>query len=112
MATIDTLSDWLEEQTSRSLLIQKEEQGDLDQVMIHLNKIDYRPGTTNGNDDYTNSSALLLHGEGVVLTDAEQPPLPGNVFEIPLEGLTKVEAEGTRALLQTERGTYHIIQNP
>ncbi|MFC4103373.1 hypothetical protein [Paenibacillus xanthanilyticus] len=111
MSSIDTLSDWLEDHKFKPLLIQKEEQGDLDRVMIHLTGVDYRP-QQEGDDDYTNSSSLLLRGEGVVLTDAEQSPLPGGVFEIPLEGLKKVETDGPRALLQTERGVYHIIENP
>ncbi len=61
-----------------------------------------------GLDDYTSGKRLLLHGEGMIITDQEPAAIPGDVYEIPLASITEVEELSSGIKLTTDRGHYTI----
>jgi hypothetical protein len=106
---LDSLSEWLVGNMNKQILIQKKEQGDLDEVQIQLKNIEHRGERNNAIDDYTSDSALLLHGDGSVITNGLEVDLPANIFEIPLSGLKQVKVHQDSLSFKTERAHYMLI---
>ncbi|MEK0315843.1 hypothetical protein [Cohnella sp. 56] len=107
-ASIADVTEWLEAQVDKELLVSKQEDDDLDEVRIRLGSVEHRAAKENALDDYTDSAALLLRGMGTVVTEGREAALPMDTFEIPLEGLSLTETADDAALLVTERARYKI----
>lgn len=107
-ASLMDVTEWLESQVDKELLVSKEEDGDLDETRIRLESVESRGERRDALDDYTDSAALLLRGRGTVVTEGREEPLPSDTFEIPLEGLSLTETAENAALLVTERARYSI----
>jgi hypothetical protein len=103
-----SVSDWLGDHTDQMLFIQKKEQDDLDEVKLRLARIDYRGENADSLDGYTADSALLLYGSGTIINNGAELPLPSDLFEIPLAGLSNVRDADDRLVLETERATYSL----
>ncbi|WP_068774811.1 hypothetical protein [Paenibacillus sp. FJAT-26967] len=106
---LQSVTDWLNENTNKAIRIKKEEQGDLDQVDLQLSQFEYREHQPDAIDDYTNGSALLLFGEGAVLNEGKREALPDNTFVIPLDGLNLAGVENEIVVLGTDRATYSLM---
>jgi hypothetical protein len=106
---IELLSEWLNNNMNKKFLIRKQEQEDLDEVLIHLKLIEYKGERSDVIDDYTSDSALLLHGNGSVITNGLEVELPSNTFEIPLNGLKQAKADKDSLSFETERANYSLI---
>lgn len=102
---LDSANEWLEAHINQTLLIRKEEQGDIDKLRLTLEHIAFR-NNKQGSDDYTNGKALLLQGNGVVINGHEELPLPQNTFVVPLNGLRNVSDGQEQLKLETERASY------
>lgn len=107
-ALVAEVTDWLQSQVDKELLISKQEGDDLDELRIMLHSVERRAARPDGLDDYTNGEALLLHGTGTVLTEGREAVLPLDTFEIPLEGLRLTETADDAALVVTERARYKL----
>jgi hypothetical protein len=107
--SIELLSDWLKNNMNKRILIRKQEQEDLDEVLIHLKLIEYKGERNDAIDDYTSHSALLLHGNGSVITNGVEVDLPSDTFEIPLNGLKQPEVNQDSLSFETERAHYLIM---
>lgn len=106
---IKVLSDWLEEHRDKTLLITKTEQGDVDRVRMKLSKTGFHAEHDNPHDDYTDGDVLYLRGEGSVLTDDRESPLPQDTFTIPIKGLRAADIDDANLRLTTERAEYDIL---
>ncbi|WP_202081516.1 hypothetical protein [Caldalkalibacillus salinus] len=100
---------WLQNHVNRTLLIQKIEDGDTDQVEMFLEGSRLGEQMHHDPDDFVADRALLLQGAGKVMTDGEPAELPQAVFEIPLSGECRVSSEGDRLRIKTERASYDLI---
>ncbi|MDG0812595.1 hypothetical protein [Cohnella rhizosphaerae] len=107
-ASIADVTQWLESQTDKELVITKHEDDDIDETVIRLARIERTGERRDALDDYTNGAALVLRGNGTVVTEGREAPLPNDAFEIPLEGLSLTETAESAALLVTERARYSI----
>ncbi|MDG0793717.1 hypothetical protein OMP38_24970 [Cohnella ginsengisoli] len=107
-ASIADVTQWLESQTDKELVVIKHEDRDLDEVRIRLERVERRGERSEALDDYTNGASLMLMGSGTVVTEGREEPLPSDAFEIPLEGLSLTETAEGAALLVTERARYSI----
>ncbi|MFC3800609.1 hypothetical protein [Cohnella sp. GCM10012308] len=107
-ASIADVTEWLESQTDKELVVTKHEDHDLDEVRIRLERVERKGERSDSPDDYTNGASLLLRGNGTVVTEGREEPLPSDAFEIPLEGLSLTETADDAALLVTERARYSI----
>lgn len=101
-------TEWLERHTGNTILIRKEEQGDLDTIEVRLDRIDYKQESGQGWDDYTDGSALLLHGTGQIIVEQDRHPLPGDTFVIPVKGLSEINLSDRELRFQTERASYRL----
>ncbi|BBH20664.1 hypothetical protein Back11_20090 [Paenibacillus baekrokdamisoli] len=106
MLSLQSLSEWLNSNTHKDIIIKKQEEGDLDEVHLRLSGIDYRGVQMDAIDEYTSDHALLLHGNGIVINDGNELALPLHIFEIPLHGLSRAEVNEGSFFLETERATY------
>jgi hypothetical protein len=101
------MMDWLQGQTNNAIVIQKKEDNDMDKVRLQLEEVGYQPDYKSI-DGYTDGTALVLHGSGVIVTDAEEVPLPDNSYVIPMAGLTVSKASEDGVIIQTDRAHYSI----
>ncbi len=100
------LEDWLKDNKSKVLEIEKEEDGVVDTASLRLSDVVLiRHHDT---DDYLSDQALLLKGEGMVGTEDGSESLPYAFFEIALTEQWSAQAQPERLTLKTERGHYLI----
>lgn len=105
---VEQVKQWLEMQNHRTLLISKEEKGDLDQVELQLSDISIGKLEENDPDGYVSPQSLLLHGQGTVVNGSKQEHLPQDVYEIPLFGTWIAQRKENQFQIRTERGVYTI----
>lgn len=105
---LQSVSDWLDAHRDQTLLITKSEQGDIDRVRMKLSMSGYRAERPNPHDDYTDGDVLYLRGEGSVLTEERESPLPQDTFAIPVTGLRAADIADAGMRLTTERAEYSI----
>ncbi|WP_373232694.1 hypothetical protein [Cohnella sp.] len=105
--SVQSLKEWLEGHKNHTILIQKHEQNDSDQIHIQLHDVDYR-SQTNSIDGYLNGSFLFLHGQGSITNGGQEVQLPRDSYVIPVDGLSVTETEHNRVVLKTERAEYSL----
>jgi hypothetical protein len=110
------LSEWLEAQKGRTLIIQKGELSigkqdiiDVDQVQLHLDAISIRNIERHDPDDYLADQELILHGSGKIGSDQGEVDLPQNIYEIPIHGEITTTRENNGVKVKTERAIYTIF---
>jgi hypothetical protein len=103
------IADWLMGQINNPLVIRKEEQGDVDQVLMTLQQVVFLPGDPD-RDDYVEEDRLVLQGDGRMATDANggAAELPRHSYEIPLDPGFRGSVENNELLLNTERAFYRV----
>ncbi|MBP1930585.1 hypothetical protein [Ammoniphilus resinae] len=102
---ISEIQKWMESMTGQTVLIKKEEDGDLDQVHLRLDKLTVGRQQSDDPDGYVLPQALLFHGQGTI-NNGES--LPQNVYEIPLSNSWLSEEQGNLLHIKTERAVYTI----
>lgn len=102
-----TLKNWV----GGHLIIEKDEHGDQDKVIMLLEDLSF---LHRGEiiDDYTASTLLQLHGKGKVISDEATVPLPHSNFEIQLEDMKNINQEDKHLTISTDRANYSITYNP
>ncbi|TCP28970.1 hypothetical protein EV207_1133 [Scopulibacillus darangshiensis] len=98
-----SLSKWGEER----ILVIKEENGDTDQTMLNLERVDIG-AEFDPIDDYGSDQSLQLVGRGQTLFENHQAALPYQSYDIPIENIYDVSVNQKRITIQTDRGMYTI----
>lgn len=103
------IADWLMTRIRSTVVIRKEESGDVDQVRMTLSQVSYLPGDPD-RDDYVEEDRLVLQGDGVIATNAEggAAELPRRSYEIPLRPGFRCAIHPNGLELTTERAYYRI----
>lgn len=105
---IEEFNQFLHKWKGEHIKVSKEEIGDHDETIMQLLTIEYANNEQNIND-YGADHLLKLRGPGHVKTvDPDPQPLPGSVYDIPLEDHTTYEVDDNMLTLTTERGIYTI----
>jgi hypothetical protein len=102
------VSHWLEAYQDKTIQICKNEDGDLDEVDIKLQKVTIGKLKVEDPDDYVALNTLLLHGKGTIRSGGNDGSLPQNVYEIPLTDQWIVREQGNQLEIKTERAIYTI----
>ncbi|WP_270182509.1 hypothetical protein [Alkalihalobacillus sp. CinArs1] len=102
----ETLNDWV----GGHLIIQKQENEDLDKVIMVLDRISlfHREETI---DNYTPSSLLQLEGKGKIISEKNPVSLPDANYEVQLEDLKEIDRSANELKITTERAHYVITYN-
>lgn len=102
------VSNWIEAYKNKAITISKKEDGDLDEVDLHLEKVSLGQLKEKDPDEYLSMETLLLHGQGNIHSGGNSGSLPQDIYEIPLtDGWLVKEMDG-RLELKTERAVYTI----
>jgi hypothetical protein len=103
------MTDWLLGHVNQTLIVRKEEDGDVDQVMLELKKVSYTAGQP-WLDDYINDDRIILHGEGKVAVDegGGAAGLPRDTYEIPFEGGCSGSVRNNELTIRTGRAAYWV----
>ncbi|WP_134700194.1 hypothetical protein [Ammoniphilus sp. YIM 78166] len=104
---VDLVTNWINQQEKKSILISKEEDGDLDQVLLDIEEVSIGTLEQPDPDGYVSPQSLLFRGEGTIVNNTKDP-LPQDVYEIPLYGTWITQNKGTSFQIRTERGLYTI----
>lgn len=99
----DILNQWI----GHRILITKEENGDLDQTVIDLERYD-REDYENGRDDYLPKAAFQLIGQGQTVGDNRYPALPYSSFDIPLDDISEIHSDPEGVFFRTDRAVYTL----
>ncbi|MWV43178.1 hypothetical protein GRF59_06000 [Paenibacillus sp. HJL G12] len=106
---LNLIQEWLEKHLQKTILIRKEEQGDLDETRVLLEGVEYKENVSTI-DDYAEGSSLILHGPGKVLNEQGDIPLPQNTFQIYVDGLADCQAGEDGITMKTDRAKYFISE--
>lgn len=106
-SNVQNVMQWLEGNTNKSILIQKQEDGDADEVRLRLSKVGYRDHAETI-DGYVGGTAVVLHGEGSIVSDSGEVPLPADYYVIPVDGLSIANSGEGSFSLKTDRAEYSI----
>ncbi|MCJ8014849.1 hypothetical protein MUG84_24500 [Paenibacillus sp. KQZ6P-2] len=107
--SLNSITEWLDKHIQKTILIRKEEQGDLDETRVMLEGTEYKERVPSI-DDYAEGNSLILHGSGSVLNKMGDFPLPTNSFQIYVDGLTECHIEEQHVSMKTDRAKYEISE--
>ncbi|GIP37667.1 hypothetical protein J31TS4_09470 [Paenibacillus sp. J31TS4] len=107
-STVQQIIVWLESKVNRTLQIRKEEQGDVDEVELKLDKVVLAVRNETHPDDYEARQSIILNGEGQIRGEDEPEPLPNNLYEVPFDDSIRWKSDGNGIHLQTNRASYAI----
>jgi hypothetical protein len=102
------VSNWIEAYKDKAIIINKKEDGDLDQVELQLEKVSLGKLNEEDPDEYVSMETLLLHGEGIIHSGGHSGSLPLDAYEIPLTDGWLVKEMEDRLEIKTERAVYTI----
>ncbi|GAB7386904.1 hypothetical protein BSNK01_07400 [Bacillaceae bacterium] len=105
--TIAQLKALLDEWRGSPIAITKEEDGDVDQTIMTLDKTTFveRAPTIDG---YVSPLSLRLDGEGRTILETSAADLPYASYDIPVEEVYDLHFDGGQIHLTTSRGAYRI----
>jgi hypothetical protein len=103
------MTDWLLGHVNETLMIRKDEDGDVDQVTLQLKKVTYHAAQPEA-DDYVDDSRIILHGEGRVSIDGGggAAELPRDSYEITLAGDCSASVRDNELHINTERASFRL----
>lgn len=106
--TVEQFNELIKQWNGKTIKITKQELGDQDTILMHLDGISYSKDTSRI-DDYVPMHSVHFNGTGTTETTEQQvQPLPSSFYEIPLEDSTQYQFDQTQFSLVTQRGTYTI----
>lgn len=108
MRDIEQVTGWLESHLHHSLRITKQEDGDIDRIQLHLNRVSIGHLQQKDPEGYVAKDAVLLHGEGTIQSDQGQAHVPLNVYEIPWTEQVQLKKDDQHMVIETERATYTL----
>lgn len=102
--TRDMINQW----AGQDVLLIKEEDGDVDKTVISLKDVTFsQRGATI--DDYVSPDTLQLHGEGYVLLEDQNVPLPNDSFDIALSDDMAIRSENGTLEIRTDRAAFTVM---
>ncbi|GGE37384.1 hypothetical protein GCM10011391_15340 [Pullulanibacillus camelliae] len=104
---VQIVMSYLKAWQGSQILITKEEEGDIDQTVINLQRLDME-NYEHAFDDYLPQAALQLAGVGQTINEANSEPLPYGQFDIPLDQIHEIQCNPEEIFIKTDRGTYMI----
>jgi hypothetical protein len=102
---LNELTDILAQWVGRKVLVTKEENGDVDQTLIDLERLDQEV-YDNNHDDYLSNATLQLVGNGQTVNQGEKAPLPYAAFDIPVDEAEELHCDVEAVFLRTARAVY------
>ncbi|MHA6252278.1 hypothetical protein [Oceanobacillus sp. CAU 1775] len=106
--TIEEFNEKLQQWSGKKIKIVKHEAGDLDEIIIDLQAVNYSKEEPTI-DDYEPTHSLHLNGAGLIETTTNNyESLPSDLYEIPLETDTLYEQDKNRLMISTSRAAYTI----
>ncbi|WP_027726218.1 hypothetical protein [Tuberibacillus calidus] len=103
---IEELKKVLQQWIGRRILVTKEENGDLDQTVIDLER--FNEEVYNHTDEYLPKTAVQLIGSGQTLTNDSQAALPYASFDIPIEEALELHCDAEGVFFRTARAVYTL----
>jgi hypothetical protein len=91
------------------LLVQKVENGDLDETTVQLSNADFSQNKPTM-DGYIAPYVISLQGDGEVVTDSMTADLPLSSYEIAMSEVYDVNVQNNIIYLRTDRGDYTITK--
>ncbi|KSU84073.1 hypothetical protein GA0061096_0090 [Fictibacillus enclensis] len=101
----NTINDW----AGNQITIRKEENEDLDQINIQLEKATFEQ--RDSVDDYIADNVMFLHGTAYSTEDGEKTELPSVLYEVPLDGIEEINTDQSIITFKTSRGQYAIMKS-
>jgi hypothetical protein len=99
---------WFEANMEKTVLIQKEEQTDLDRIELDVQEVGILD-QSESEDAYIPNQAVVLRGVGTIQNqNGEKQRLPGDYYEIPLEGSIQGAKKTNGLEIHTQRAHYLI----
>src|SRR5699024_7085493 len=106
--SIETFNEQLQQWNGNTVKISKYELADEDETIMELQDVTYQTNSRRL-DDYQPMHTLILNGTGKIENEEhDQKPLPLSEYEIPLEDTSRYQFDGSRFVLNTDRGKYMI----
>lgn len=106
--SIEQFNELLQQWTNSKIKISKWELDDVDEVIMHLDKVTY-VNEVPTIDGYEPIHTLQLNGTGSIETEQNMTvPLPTPMYEIALENDSLYEFDGSTFYINTSRATYKI----
>lgn len=102
---LNELRSVLEQWVGRKILITKEENGDIDQTLIDLERLDEEV-YDNHHDDYLPGTAVQMVGNGQTVSDGANAALPYSSFDIPVDEAEELHCDVEGVFLRTARAVY------
>ncbi|MGV3487584.1 MAG: hypothetical protein ACO1OC_03245 [Tuberibacillus sp.] len=102
---IQELRDVLQQWIGRKVLVTKEENGDIDQTLIDLERFDQEV-YENDLDDYMPKASFQLVGSGQTINQGAKAALPYSSFDIPLDMAEEIHCDAEGVFLRTGRALY------
>lgn len=106
--SVQEVTQWLNEHQNHELLIRKKEDGDIDETELLLHKVSIGHLEKEDPTEYLATETVLLHGEGIVISDQSRASLPQGVYEIPINEHWKIKENGDYMEIETDRAIYTI----
>jgi hypothetical protein len=102
------ICNWFETNMEKTVLIQKEEQTDLDRIELDVQEVGILD-QSKSQDAYIPNQAVVLRGVGTIQNqNGEKQRLPGDYYEIPLEGSIQGAKKTNGLEIHTQRAHYLI----
>ncbi|TLS50511.1 hypothetical protein FE782_19290 [Paenibacillus antri] len=104
------IADWFMAQIGAPIVIRKEEQGDVDQVSMTVQKVSFLTGSPD-RDDYVEENRLVLLGDGKIATEGDggAAELPRHSYEIPLGPSFRSAIDERELQVSTDRAFYRVV---
>ena len=104
---IQKVTEWLNTHLDKTIIVQKREQDDIDQVYFKLSQIEIIQ-RDEGVDDYLDN-AIILKGTGSTMnSDGDLVPLPQDTYDIVTTDLKITDLDFEELELSTTRAKYII----
>lgn len=91
----------------QTILVIKEELDNIDQAYMHLEDVRIKE-IERDTDDYLANRFLELIGGGETVEQTSEEPLPYSGYDIPLDGVEAVKAEGNQLTFRNHRASYTV----
>lgn len=104
---INKVTEWLNTHLDKTIIVQKREQKDIDQVHFKLSQFEVRQAAE-GSDAYLDN-AIVLKGKGSTMnSDGNLVPLPQDTYDIVTTDLKITDFEFEEIELNTARADYIV----
>lgn len=104
---IKKVTDWLNSHLDKTIIVQKREQDDIDQVHFNLSQFEVRQHDE-GIDGYLEPSIILKGTGSTMNSDGDLVPLPQDSYDIVTTDMKIIDQDFEELELSTTRAKYNI----